>query len=99
MDVRHTHQGIDFEWASEKASANLAKHGVSFKEACEAFFDPFLIVDDEEVVGEEARDSIVGMTTQWQVLCVIHTIRFGDRFRIISAREATPAERQRYESQ
>jgi uncharacterized DUF497 family protein len=64
---------------------------VSFEDACEAFFDPFLVVDDEEVAGEEARDAIVGMTTHWQVLYVIHTIRFGDRFRIFSAREATPA--------
>lgn len=29
-----------FEWDDEKAVANLAKHGVSFGEATEVFYDP-----------------------------------------------------------
>ena len=30
---------ISFEWDAKKAKANLAKHGVSFEEAKEAFRD------------------------------------------------------------
>jgi uncharacterized DUF497 family protein len=29
-----------FEWDDQKALANLAKHGVSFGEATEVFYDP-----------------------------------------------------------
>lgn len=29
-----------FEWDDEKAQANLEKHGVSFGEATEVFYDP-----------------------------------------------------------
>ena len=32
--------GYNFEWDSEKAEANLSKHGVSFREAVTAFGDP-----------------------------------------------------------
>jgi len=30
----------DFEWDSDKATSNLAKHGVSFAEAATVFADP-----------------------------------------------------------
>jgi uncharacterized protein len=99
MDIEYTSQGILFEWDSDKATENLAKHGVTFEAACEVFFDPFLHVADEQIVDDEARDTVIGMTTRWKVLYVIYTIRVGDRFRLISAREATPMERQQYEGQ
>jgi len=99
MDIEHSYQGILFEWDGDKAAANLGKHGISFEAACEAFFDPFVFVSDEEYVGDETRDTIIGMTQRWKVLCVVYTVRIGDRFRIISAREATPTERQDYEGQ
>jgi uncharacterized DUF497 family protein len=35
---------LTFEWDSEKAAANLAKHGVSFPEAATAFGDPLAVV-------------------------------------------------------
>ena len=41
MDVVFRLQGFSFVWDGQKATANLAKHGVSFEEACEAFLDPF----------------------------------------------------------
>ena len=31
---------MDFEWAPEKATRNLAKHGVDFREAATVFGDP-----------------------------------------------------------
>jgi len=38
----------DFEWDDAKAAANLAKHGVTFEQARDAFNDPFAVdfVDD-----------------------------------------------------
>lgn len=99
MDVEYAYQGIVFEWDSDKATANVAKHGVTFETACEAFFDPFVVVADEEIVGAEARDTLIGMTQRWKVLCVVYTVRIEDRYRIISAREATPTERQEYEGE
>jgi uncharacterized DUF497 family protein len=33
----------DFEWDSEKAEANLIKHGISFPEAATVFADPFAV--------------------------------------------------------
>ncbi len=99
MDVEFTYQGIVFEWDSDKDADNLAKHGVSFETACEVFFDPFLWIASEEIHDDEVRDTVIGMTNRWQMLCVIYTIRVGDRFRVISARQATPLERQDYESQ
>jgi uncharacterized DUF497 family protein len=86
---------IDFEWDDAKAAANLAKHGVSFEQAREAFDDPFAIdfVDDREDYGEP-RLILLGMVES-RLLVVAHTLR-GDTVRIISAREAEPHERRRY---
>lgn len=99
MDVEYLHQGIVFEWDSGKAAANLVNHAVSFEAACEVFFDPFVRVSDDLIIGVEVRESIIAMTLGWKVLCVIYTVRVGDRFRIISARQATPTERQLYEGE
>lgn len=41
MDVLYWLQGVEFEWDDQKALANVAKHGVTFAEAAEVFFDPF----------------------------------------------------------
>jgi len=84
-----------FEWDDAKAAANLAKHGVSFEQAREAFDDPFAVdfLDDREDYGEN-RLILLGMLEN-RLLVVAHTLR-GDKVRIISAREAEPHERRRY---
>jgi uncharacterized DUF497 family protein len=85
----------DFEWDDAKAGANLAKHGVSFDQARDAFDDPFAIefVDDREDYGEQ-RLILMGMVEN-RLLVVAYTMR-NDAVRIISAREAEPHERRRY---
>ncbi len=98
MDVSYTLHNIAFEWDNRKANTNLRKHGVSFVLACEAFFDPFVSYQDEEVVNEEIREAIIGMTTNWRMLSVVYVMR-GDIVRIISARLVTQSERKRYENQ
>lgn len=98
-NVVYTVQNVIFEWDSEKASANWRKHAVSLESAVEVFFDPFLfVVDDEEYVGQELREKVIGMTQDWQVILVVYVMR-SDRVRLISARVATGEERRLYENQ
>jgi hypothetical protein len=42
MRVSRRLRGVQFEWDSDKAKANLVKHAVSFEQACKVFFDPFV---------------------------------------------------------
>ena len=87
-----------FEWDSDKAASNLAKHGVSFEEASTAFGDPLAttIVDPDHSVGKQ-RFLTTGLSAQQRVVIVWHTER-EDVIRIIAAREATSRERRIYES-
>jgi uncharacterized DUF497 family protein len=97
MRIRYTLQGIHFEWDSQKAADNLKKHGVAFETACQTFFDPFVVAGPEEVVEGELRESLLGMTLDWQLLYVVYTLRAGEIFRLISARPTTSTERTHYE--
>jgi uncharacterized DUF497 family protein len=88
---------IEFEWDDAKASANDAKHGVSFEEASTVFGDPLAaIFFDETHSDEEDREIIVGHASTGRLLLVSYADR-EDRVRIISAREATPRERRNHE--
>ena len=98
MNVTYTLHDITFEWDSQKADENLRKHNVSFETACEAFFDPFVLWLDEEVVEGEVREIIIGMTVNWRLLYVVYVMH-DDTIRLISARKVTKAERKRYEDQ
>jgi uncharacterized DUF497 family protein len=40
MDIAFLYQGQRFVWDIDKASTNLAKHGISFEEACQVFLRP-----------------------------------------------------------
>ena len=84
-----------FEWESDKAEANIAKHGVSFPEAATVFADPFAVYLDDG--SGEGRMVVIGTSLRQRVLYVVHVER-GERDRIISARLATPAERAVYEN-
>lgn len=85
----------DFEWDDAKAASNLVKHGVSFPEAATVFADPFAVyLDDGSGTG---RMVVIGSSLRERVLYVVHVER-GERDRIISARSATPAEREVYET-
>ena len=98
MNVKYTLHNVAFEWDSQKAVTNLRKHGVSFELACESFFDPFLQRLDDEVIDEELRESIIGLSANWQMLYVIYVMR-DDIIRIVSARLVTNTERETYENQ
>ena len=63
MKIQYTLQEVTFAWDSQKAVANFRKHKVKFELACEAFFDPFVRYLDEQIVGSELRERLVGLTT------------------------------------
>ena len=86
---------MDFEWDRAKAEANRCKHGIRFEVAAEVFFDPrrYEFADDREDYGE-ARIVTVGRIGR-RLLTVVYAER-DDRIRLISAREATRDERERY---
>jgi uncharacterized DUF497 family protein len=93
-----------FEWDDRKAEANLRKHGVSFAEAATVLYDKAgLILEDLAHSGDEPRVILIGSSAVGRVLLVVYTERTaqagGDRYRVISARKATPRERSTYESQ
>lgn len=95
MDQRHRIGGTDFVWDADKASANLARHGVRFEEAATVFLDPLLVLVDA-TRNQEARDAVIGFDLQARPLFVVHIERDGDHIRIISARPATPLEEALY---
>ena len=95
MDIVFVFQGVEFEWDGDKASGNLRKHGVTFEEAAETFFDPFYQEGDTST-DTENRDFILGYSWSQHLLLVVCVER-GKRTRIISARLATRSERKLYE--
>ena len=88
-----------FEWDTAKAQENLGKHGVSFSEAEQAFEDFYAIeeYDDEHSTVSESRFWMVAWAGT-RILFVVYTMR-GEKYRIISAREAKNHERELYERQ
>jgi hypothetical protein len=88
---------MDFEWDDAKAEANLAKHGVDFVDAARVFDDPrrLEVLDDRRDYGEPRFHTIGAVESA--VLHVTYTWRAGVR-RIISARRASRAEREKYGS-
>ena len=87
-----------FDWDERKATANRAKHGISFTEAITAFDDPFALVarDATHSTPQEERRWLIGESDSG-ILVVVFTIRQpGNVQRIISARPANRKEQQRY---
>lgn len=86
-----------YVWDPEKNRANIKKHDVSFEDAVEVFLDEYRIekIDDRFEYGEE-RLIIIGMV-QTDVLFVVAVEKGEELTRIISARDATKAEKRRYD--
>ena len=97
MDEQFQLHKINFVWDKRKLKINLAKHGLSFEQAAEAFFDPFIKIVDASR-NQEMRDAIIGMDKQWHLLFVVHIAFEEDQIRIISARKVTRSEKDYYEN-
>lgn len=86
---------MDFEWDDEKNLANLRKHRISFEEAALIFLGPVLTRIDNRKNYGEVREISIGQIEGQVVVVVVHTDR-GALVRIISARLAGRAEREKY---
>ena len=92
----------EFDWDDNKATINLSKHGVDFREAMTVMLDPLAMTFfDNEHSEDEDRWVSVGRSSEGALLLVIHTfVGTGPStalVRIISALPATRHERQQYE--
>lgn len=93
-DVEYQSGDRIFEWDSEKAKKNKIKHGISFKLATRVFEDEGRIERrDKEHSQDEERRQVIGKVEN--ILFVVYTER-GDKTRLISAREASPKEKEWY---
>ena len=94
---------LNLEWDPDKAKQNLRKHGLTFGQGATVLLDPVAInLYDEEHSREEDRWVTLGRSSRGDILVVVHT--FDEQsdgnvaVRIISVRQATKRERQRYEA-
>ncbi|MGB7207905.1 MAG: BrnT family toxin [Pyrinomonadaceae bacterium] len=89
---------MEFEWDPKKAAENLRKHGISFVEAAEAFFDENAVdLFDDINSDNEIRYQIVGISRR-RLLFVAYTDR-DETIRIISARKANAKQVRIYNEQ
>ena len=85
------------EWDDEKNKINKKKHGISFETAARIFLDKNLIDDYDEIHSDfEERIKVIGRVGK--ILAVIYTER-GEKYRLISARQATKKEEDLYYGQ
>jgi uncharacterized DUF497 family protein len=76
---------MNFEWDDKKDLENVEKHGLSFYEAQEAFFDEKrVILLDAKHSSTEKRYFCIGETATGGIATVRFTLRSG-RIRIIGA--------------
>jgi uncharacterized DUF497 family protein len=89
---------MEFEWDENKNKSNQLKHGISFEEATKIF-------DDEERVEYQDLRKDYGedrWKTVGQILGIIFSVTYTLRtavVRLISARLASPKERDLYNNQ
>ncbi len=96
MDIEYELRGIRFRW--NEAKQNIKNHdGVSFEQAAQVFFDPFVQYLDASR-NNEKREGALGCDFEFRVLFVVHLDIEDEFIRIISARKAEPSERDRYET-
>ena len=91
---------LRFEWDDNKNKINQDKHNISFEEAQTVFYDDdALLKDDPDHSEDEERFLLLGLSTEANILVVVHCYRADDSvIRIISARKATKTERKQYET-
>jgi uncharacterized protein len=88
---------MKFEWDESKNQLNIRKHGIDFAEAVYVFSDPFaLSIPDDDHSADEERWVLLGKDLNERLLLVVHTYRYDDVIRIISARKATATETTTY---
>lgn len=89
---------VGFDWDEGNIRKSADKHGVSPREAEQVFLDPrLLILTDDEHSGAEKRFHAYGQSATGRLLLVSFTLRHSETtIRVISARNMSRRERQRY---
>ena len=82
-------------WNPAKAAENLRNHRERFAEAGEVLRDPFAL-PREDTRQDEQRFVTLGATLTGTLLVVVYTYGEGENIQLISAREASRAERRHY---
>ncbi len=85
----------EFEWDAAKATSNLRKHGVAFKDAQLVFNDVFATHRFDVDAGHGEQRMIATGMVNGVLLTVVYTER-DERTRLISARKATRHEQLDY---
>ena len=90
-----------FAWDARKAARNLEKHGVSFEEAASVFADPDALEwEDLEHSHRENRFKRLGISAEGRIIILVYSYRRlkdgKETLRIITARRASPKEREAY---
>jgi uncharacterized DUF497 family protein len=85
----------EFEWDAQKATLNLRKHGVAFKDAQLVFDDVFATHSFDVDAGYDEQRMIATGMVNGALLTVVYTER-DERTRLISARKATRHEQLGY---
>jgi len=91
---------MQFEWDTDKARTNLAKHGVTFLEATKVWDDPLHDLFLDRVVNGEERWWAIGRVEPGGLVVAVHVHPDPDDedlVRLISARKASRDEQRRYE--
>ena len=89
--------GVDIDWDSRKAEANLREHGVAFSEAATVLVDDYALTrEDPDSVGEQRFVSL-GMSATGALLVVVFTHREPKTYRLISSWKANKPQRKQYE--
>ncbi len=89
-----------FEWDEAKARTNEREHGVRFDDAILVFADPYALMEQDRIEGDELRWQTIGMAGGVVLLLVAHTVRDegpDEIIRSISARKAARKECKRYD--
>lgn len=86
-----------FQWDDGNATKSWDAHDVTQAECEQIFFSyPLLIKRDSRHSLAEPRHYALGSTDAGRLLFVVFTVR-GELIRVISVRDMTPNERERYE--
>jgi uncharacterized protein len=86
-----------FTWDETKRKANLAKHGIDFRDAISIFNGPLVTVEDTREDYGELRYVALGLL-EGIVVSLVYAER-GDQVRIISIRKALKHETRFFLSQ
>lgn len=97
MDIEYELRGIRFRWDANKAKLNIKNHEVSFEQAAQVFFDPFVQYQDASRNNEQ-REAALGCDFEFRLLFVVHLEIEDDFIRLVSARKAESQEREHYET-